>query len=197
MMKKCVYPIIWLLVFQGCASILSLNHSSLVLDSKRSGMEFCFDESKIKLTNIIYGREKTDYETQDSSRKEEFKLINNEIEKLFIFKNCKNYLKIQVEIINKPVENKSVLDFLNIISIGIIPYWAEYENIAKITITNKENKETDSFSSTYKYERVQSIFLIPVSPFYIGGNIELNLKTIPLHFQNISNELNKKEGPKY
>lgn len=85
---------------------------------------------------------------------------------------------------------------LNIISIGIIPYWAEFENTVKVTILNKQSVEVGSFSSTYKYERIQSLFLIPAAPFYIGGNIELNLKTIPMHFNKISEEIHKGSGLK-
>lgn len=193
MSYKIILTLSCLLILQSCGTVLRLdkNNSSFNLSNK-SG-QFCINERKILWKQQSFGTEHVEYEAASISRNEEIKLIYSEISRLNNSFACGNKLLAEIEIVNNPVSEKRLLLLLTIFSLGIIPYWDEYENTLKISTYNDTNL-VSVYTSSFKYKRIESIFLLPVTPFYISSEIELNLKTIPLHFQNILNEIRKKDG---
>lgn len=197
MSYKIILLLSGLLLLQSCGTILYLdkNNSSVYLNNKSS--EFCINERKIIWKQQSFGTEHIEYEQNSISRENEIKLINTEITRLNSSSTCSNKLLTEIEIVNRPMSEKRLSLLITIFSLGIIPYWDEYENILKIS-TYDDKSLISIYTSAYKYNRIESVLLLPVAPFYCSSEIELNLnlKTIPLHFKNIASELNKKDGIK-
>lgn len=103
--------------------------------------------------------------------------------------SCEIMLDVTIEISNEPIKKNQVLFLLNTISIGIIPYWADEKNVLLVKLFDQNGNLNGSYSSTINYTRIQSLFLIPASPFYVGGTNELNLHTIPIHITSIARQM--------
>lgn len=197
MINNRIFVIIGILFFQGCASVLTIDKETLKFTSDSTKRISCIAEPKIKLTSIGFGIAETQTSSNSKMRDDEILLIKREFSKVFDQKtNCQKNMVVDIEIVNEPIEDRRALLLLNLITIGIIPYWAEHRNYLTITVYDENGKIDQRYTSSLNYERVQSFFLFPVTAFYIDSNIELNLKTIPMHFNNISEEIHKSTGLK-
>lgn len=191
---KYIYLIVVGLIFQSCASVLTIDEKTLKFTGDSGNRVACVAAPKVKLTSVTLGKNITDTDAH-SPNDHQILLIKSEFNKIFnIDVNCSKKLAAEVEIVNMPVEERRGLLLLNMITIGIIPYWTQYENYLIVTVYKEDGNIIQRYRSSLNYERVQSLFLIPVMGFYLGGEIELNLKTIPLHFNNISEEIHKSAG---
>ena len=175
--------------FSGCASILIPKDPIEV--SNVSKPFSCIKLKGSALVNLI-GRADTETNYDDS---EEGRLLKNKIESVF-FNNssgpCKKYNYGYVNIINAPKDYSGVLRFVNILTIGIVPYWDKMENTFELKVMDENMNEIGLYRSTIEYTRYNSIFLWPAMPFYLKGEWDLNLATFDQHVASIERKLVEK-----
>lgn len=189
--------IVFALFFQGCASVLTLKDGEMNTVIQNKEVINCSTEKrKIIWNQIVMGQlynkdsdsKLTKYEQKESSS------IFSHLDGL-LDKFCAAPTNIIAEISNTPINESRGLILLNIISLGIIPYWDQFENKIKIDVY-RNGDHINTYTSVVQYTRVQSIFLWLKAPFSVTSEHELNLKTIPMHFNNISEEIHKGVGLK-
>lgn len=183
--------------FQGCASVLTLKDGEINAVIQNKEIANCTTEKrKIIWNQVVMGQlyskdsdsKLTKYEQIESSS------IFSHLDKLSD-KSCATPINIIAEISNTPTDESRGLILLNIISLGIIPYWDQFENKIKVDVY-RNGDLINTYTSTVPYTRMQSIFLWLKAPFAVTSEHELNLKTIPMHFNNISEEIHKSAGLK-
>ncbi len=92
---------------------------------------------------------------------------SSECSKLF---EANIYLKV------KPKNDRIFWPLMSIITLGIIPYWNEYENLMEVNLYDKGIFQK-KIASQINYSQIYSLFLIPAMPFYdnvyndLGENI--------------------------
>ena len=201
-MIKWACILIFPMLFQSCASILKLDRNSGFVRQAGNQSVSCVKDYKILWKNFGFNREFVNDKPDSKFQEEEKKIIDIEVNKLFsnVHSNkCVDFKKAMVEISNTPSENRNkALLLFNLLSIGIIPYWAEYTNTLSIKIysQNSSDSEVVNLESRFVYTRMQSVFLWPATPFYDTSENEINIKTIPMHFNSISEEMHKGSGVK-
>lgn len=189
--------IIFFLFLQGCASALILNESKITADIQNTNAVSCAtDKRKMIWNQTVMGQL---YSKDSNSKLSQYEQVENtsisdQLGKL-MHEPCQASTNLIVEVSNTPINESRGLILLNIISLGIIPYWDQFENKIKIE-TFKEGEQINTYISTVPYTRVQSIFLWLAAPFIVTSEHELNLKTIPMHFNNISEEIQKSSLPR-
>jgi hypothetical protein len=183
--------------FQGCASSLILKDVGVAVESQNKEVSYCkAEQRKVVWNDTVMGQ----FYSKDSNSKlnkyeqTDLSIIFSQLDKL-MNKTCAASTNVIVEISNTPINESRGLKLLNTISFGIIPYWDEYENKIKIDFYRDGNL-VDSYISSLLYTRIQSIFLWPAAPFSLTSSHELNIKTIPMHFNNISEQIHKGSGLK-
>ncbi len=200
MNKNILYIVISIsgLFFQGCASIIYLKGAEPKIETNEKPISVCANKVKIMWTDEAFGTvsNKTYENSSDTLIQKQKLMLSEQIHQNFNDRNCDSSSKALIEIRNAPVDQKRLLALLNIVSIGIIPYYDEYNNFVEIKFYDQDGNMKGRVSSSYKYEMIHSIFLWPAMFFYINGTNELNLKMIPLHFNNISEKIHKNEGLK-
>lgn len=176
---------------QGCASIIYLKSLEPEIKIGKIQNLSCLGEVKIVWVAESFGMvsNQTYEKNRDSLIQKQKDLLREQIDRTF--KKCEGHKKTLIEVKNIPVDQKRLLALLNIISFGIIPYFDEYSNSVEIKYFDQDGNFKNQVSSVYRYEMIHSIFLWPAMPFYINGTNELNIKTIPMHFNNISEEIHK------
>ena len=190
------YICLWAAFFllQSCASILYVKKNEPIVALDNASNYACVGDVKVFLVSQSFG---TTYSfpletAREDSAQKQYQLILSKINELRgNGKNCNNDIKTVIEIKNIPVDEKRALALLNIVTIGIIPYFDEYINSVVIKNYSKNGDFLGESSSSVNYEMVHSIFLWPAMPFYTSGTDSLNLSTIPKHFDNIKNMLGK------
>lgn len=177
-------------LLQSCASILYINREEPNVALGKNGNSTCVGDVKIFLVSQSFG---TTYsfplETgREVAAREQYKLVLSKINELRESgKDCGGDIKTVIEIKNIPLNEKRLLALLNIVTIGIIPYFDEYTNSLVIKNYSKNGDFLSESSSSVNFEMIHSIFLWPAMPFYISGTDSLNLKTLPIHFDNLKN----------
>lgn len=177
------------LLLQSCASILYIKDEEPMVSFGREHFT-CLGDVKVLLVSQSFG---TIYsfplETgREDSAKKQYQLVLSQIKDLReSSKDCSGDIKTVIEIINMPVDEKRALALLNIITIGIVPYFDDFTNSVVIKKYSKNGDFLSESSSSVNYKIIHSILLWPAVPFYNSGTDSLNLKTIPLHFDNIKN----------
>jgi hypothetical protein len=191
---------IWLcvvcLLLQSCASILYIKGEEPIVALGKEGKSACVGDVKILLVSQSFGTTHSfPLETgREDAAKKQYQLVLSKINELRESgKGCSSDIKTVIEIRNMPVDEKRALALLNIITIGIIPYFDEYTNSVVIKNYSKNGDFLGESSSSVNYEMIHSIFLWPAMPFYISGTDSLNLKTLPRHFDNIKNVKEKND----
>lgn len=191
---KYIYLLVIGLIFQSCASILYIKGEEPILALGKEGNINCLGDVKVFLVSQSFG---TKYifplETgREDTAKKQYQLVLSKINEFRgSGKDCSGDTKTVIEIRNMPVDEKRALALINIVTIGIIPYFDEYTNSMVIKNYSKNGDFLGESSSSVNYEMIHSIFLWPAMPFYISGTDSLNLKTMPRHFDNIKNAKEK------
>lgn len=186
-MKKCIVISFFSIFLQSCASILTVNPNSLNKDNFLDFSNSCFKVSNVLLINSVFGTDHDNISENEKNREEEINLIKSLFDNQSPKQNCTRY-RTEVKLQNAPVNDRRLLLILNFITLGIIPYWDTHTNSLLVDIYDINGNFLKRVRSTLEYSRIQSIFLLPVSPFFIDSNIKLNLTTIPQHFKNLELE---------
>lgn len=190
-MKKPINIILIYFLFNGCAGILKTENLTKYNQSTKLPISVaCISEIKIFFNDVTFGKFNSEVYSADknSMYQENYKLINKLVtEKTGNNTQCQGIYKLKVELSNIPENESRGLALLNIVSFGIIPYWDRFYNELKLTFSDSTENNI-IYSSRTNYLRIHSIFLWPVMPFYIDGTIELDLKTLPYHFNNLQKQ---------
>ncbi|MEH0861254.1 hypothetical protein [Halobacteriovorax sp. DPLXC-1] len=117
-------------------------------------------------------------------------LKNNGFKKVIFVTNnsdfkSSNYLNLNIEINHNQSFGKKAWQTVNIITLGLLPYW----NTKNYLVKGKFSKGSREFSISHSFSEVRQLFLLPAMPFLDG----LNSATNKVHKEianKIINEIN-------
>lgn len=103
--------------------------------------------------------------------------------------DCSEYVDAYVYIRHSPKNKHIIWPYISVVTLMIIPYWNDYENVMDVSLYDK-GIMIKKLSSVLTYTEVDSILLLPAVPFSKFIINPFNDSILNQHAKNISSQLN-------